>query len=97
MSTTCEINFETSRLLKVYSAGQLLRGNVRLVLEEEIKIRGVYVRIWGRAYAKVRSGKHTYTDKEDYLNEKTYFVGGEHGIFAILKTFFPIFVRTIFN
>lgn len=76
--TTCDITFENNRL-KVFSTGKLLRGSVHLTLQEEKKVRGVYVRIWGRAYARVRSGKSTYKGKEDYLNEKIYLVGGRNG------------------
>lgn len=78
MTTKCYITFVDNRL-KVYSAGQMLNGNVRLVLEEEKKVRGVYVRIFGEAYASIRNGKSTYTGKETYLNDKTYLVGSERG------------------
>lgn len=49
MPTTCVIAFENPS--RVYYAGQLLRGTVNLTLTKEKKVRGVYVRIYGRAYA----------------------------------------------
>lgn len=49
MPTTCVIAFENPS--RVYYAGQLLRGTVNLTLTKEKKVRGVYVRIHGRAYA----------------------------------------------
>lgn len=49
MPTTCVIAFENPS--RVYFAGQLLRGTVNLTLTKEKKVRGVYVRIHGRAYA----------------------------------------------
>lgn len=49
MPTTCVIAFENPD--RVYYAGQLLRGTVNLTLTNERKVRCVYVRIYGRAYA----------------------------------------------
>lgn len=49
MPTTCVIAFENPN--RVYYAGQLLRGTVNLTLIEVEKVRSVYVRIYGRAYA----------------------------------------------
>lgn len=97
MPTTCDIEFESPD--GVYYAGQLLRGTVRLTLTKEKQVRGVFVRIFGRAYAywteycsvdhnprrnsdgttTSGSGHHvSYTGEQDYLNEKTYFVGGSN-------------------
>lgn len=96
MPTTCDIIFENPE--RVFYAGQLLRGNVRLKLTKEHKVRGVYIQIFGRAYAywteychtdhnrhrnnstnRSSSGHHvSYTGEEDYLDEKTYFVGGRN-------------------
>lgn len=76
--TTCDITFDNNQL-KVYSTGKLVRGNIRLTLQEEKKVRGAYVRIYGRAYAEVRNGKSYYKGKENYLDQKTYFVGGPNG------------------
>lgn len=95
MPTTCDISFDNPE--RVYYAGQMLRGTVRLTLTKEQKVRGVYVRIFGRAYAywtehcstdhnrhrrdgdRSSGGHHvSYTGEEDYLDEKTYFVGGSH-------------------
>ena len=97
MPTTCEIIFENSQ--QVFYAGQLLRGTVNLTLTKEKKVRGVYVQIFGRAYAywteycnidhnrnrnnnnnTSSSGHHvSYSGSEDYLDEKTYVVGGSSG------------------
>lgn len=95
MPTTCVIEFENPS--RVYFAGQLLRGTVDLTLTSVKKVRGVYVRIYGRAYAywteycttdhnrhqrrdgnrSGSSGHHvSYSGEEVYLDEKTYFVGG---------------------
>lgn len=82
MPLTCEIDFENNPQ-KVLYAGQLLRGSVRLTLTEEKNVRGVYIRIYGTAYCHWTEGsgdnRKSYTGKEDYLNEKTYFVGDNHG------------------
>lgn len=82
--TTCDITFENNHL-KVFSAGQMMRGSVRLRLHEEKKVYGVYVRIWGRAYARKEYSKTTYKGKEDYLNEKIYILGGPNGERNLLK------------
>lgn len=106
MPTTCDISFDNPE--KVYYAGQMLRGTVRLTLTKEHKVRGVYVRIFGRAYAywtehcssnhnshrsdgNRRSGGHSvsYTGEEDYLDEKTYFVGGPNA--SNVSTIFEYF------
>lgn len=82
MPTTCDIDFENSPQ-KVLFAGQLLRGTVRLNLTGEKIVRGVYIRIHGKAYAdwSEGSGKHrrTYTGNETFLDERTYFVGRDTG------------------
>lgn len=49
MPTTCLISFENPD--GVYFAGELLRGKAILSLTKTKKVRGVYVRIFGRAYA----------------------------------------------
>lgn len=49
MPTTCLINFENPD--GVYFAGELLRGTAILTLTKAKKVRGIYVRIFGRAYA----------------------------------------------
>lgn len=82
MPTTCDIEFNNNPQ-KVLYAGQLLSGSVRLVLTEQKTVRGIYVRIIGKAYCHWTEGtgdnRKSYTGSEEYLNEKTYFVGGEHG------------------
>lgn len=83
MSVTCEIDFENNPN-KIFYAGQLLRGTVRLTLREEEKVRGVFIRIYGKAYCRWtrRRGKSTvtYVGREDYLNQTTYLIGAEEGI-----------------
>lgn len=49
MPTTCVISFDNPD--GVYYAGQLLNGTVELTLTKEKKVRGVFVKIYGRAYA----------------------------------------------
>lgn len=49
MPTTCTITFDNPD--GVYYAGQMLNGAVALTLTKEKKIRGVFVKIFGRAYA----------------------------------------------
>lgn len=49
MPTTCVISFDNPD--GVYYAGQLLRGTVVLTLTKEKKVRGVFVKVYGRAYA----------------------------------------------
>lgn len=82
MPTSCEIEFENNPMKVIY-AGQLLRGTVQLSLTEEKTVRGVYIRIHGKAYTHWTTGsgdnRKTYTGSEDYLDERTYFVGGSSG------------------
>lgn len=82
MPTSCEIEFENNPM-KVLYAGQTLRGTVRLHLTEEKDVRGIYINIYGTAHAQWSKGtgnrRVTYTGNEDFLNEKTYFVGGPSG------------------
>lgn len=49
MPTTCTITFDNRD--GVYYAGQRLHGTVALTLTSEKKIRGIFVKIVGRAYA----------------------------------------------
>lgn len=76
MPTTCEMTFEKNAL-KVFTPGQWMLGNVRLIVEEEWKMHGVYVQIWGRAYAKKKKANFLFNACEDYINKKVYLVGGE--------------------
>lgn len=82
MTIDIDIDFENNPN-HIFYAGQLLRGTVRLTLGEEKKVRGVYIRIYGKAYCRWTSGsgKHrvTFVGQENYLNETTYFVGGSEG------------------
>lgn len=67
----------------IFYAGQLLRGTIRLTLNGEKKARGVYIRIYGKAYCKWTNGSGensvTYVGEEHYLNETTYLVGAPEG------------------
>lgn len=79
MPTTCEIEFENNPHKIVY-AGRCLRGTVQLTLTDEKSARGIYIRINGKAYCHWSNGRNnTYTGREDYLNEITYFIGGRDG------------------
>lgn len=76
--TTCKIEFENNPN-KVLYAGQTLRGTVELALTEAKTVRGIYIQIHGKGFCKWRSGKATHSGKENYLNETTYFIGGNDG------------------
>lgn len=84
MPTTCEIGFENNPSKVVYS-GQLLRGSVQLSLTESKTVRGVFIKICGEAYCHWTTGsgknRKSYTGKEDYLQERTYFMGGREGAY----------------
>ncbi|KAG4069557.1 hypothetical protein HA402_006923 [Bradysia odoriphaga] len=80
--TTCDISFDNNPS-RVFYGGQLLSGRVVLKLFKEKTVRGIYVKIIGRAYCKWTTGskdnKKTHIGEEYYLNNKTFFVGGESG------------------
>lgn len=82
MPTTCVIEFENNPSKVVYS-GQLLRGNVHLSLTGSKTVRGVYIKICGEGYCHWSTGsgknRRSYTGKEDYLEERVYFMGGREG------------------
>lgn len=78
MSITCHISFENNPL-KVCSPDQWILGNVRLTLQEEKKVRGVYVRILGRAYAKKKIATIEFEGEERLLSKQTYLIGSENG------------------
>lgn len=82
MAIECFIDFENNPSKVVYT-GQLLRGNVQLKLTEPKNVRGVYIKIKGKAYAHWTEGsgdnRKSYTGEEEYINERTYFVGGNSG------------------
>lgn len=50
-------------------------------------VSGIYVKIVGRAYCRWTTGsgdnKKTHIGEEYYLNEKTFFVGGDTGMLVI--------------
>lgn len=80
IQSSCEITFENN-LLKVFKPGEWMRGNVCLKLHEERKVRGVYVRIWGRAYARDK-GLISFHGQEDFIDKKIYLVGGEDRMYS---------------
>lgn len=82
MPTNCHINFENNPS-KVVHSGQLFRGTVQLNLVEEVNVRGIYIHLYGGAYAHWRERLkfcRAYTANEDYLNHRIYLVGGTNGI-----------------
>lgn len=66
MSTKCEITFDKTH--RVYFAGQLLRGSVHLTTKKE-KVRGVYIHIFGNAYA--HWSEYCSTDHSYYHSRKS--------------------------
>lgn len=91
MSTSCEFNF-INNPERVYYAGELLKGTVHLSLKSKTTVRGVYVEIYGKAYAHwtkthyerdYDGEEHRYTryyyGEESYLGLKEYFIGGTSG------------------
>ncbi|KAG4069598.1 hypothetical protein HA402_009538 [Bradysia odoriphaga] len=80
-SMSCQIYFNNST--RVFYGGQLLSGRVVFQFTKPKTLRGIYVKIIGRAYCRwtTGSGHHTKTHvgEEFYLNEKTFFVGGDSG------------------
>lgn len=80
MPTTCVINFEHPD--SVYFAGDMLRGTAILSLTKKKKVRGVYVRIYGRAYAHWT--KHCSIDHNPRRDEngKTIRMGGHRVSYA---------------
>lgn len=79
MSVTCKVQFHDNPM-KVFYAGQMVRGNVRLILTQAKKVHCLYIRIHGRAYVhwvdstsdsrKVR----VFSGNEDYFSERTNFI-----------------------
>lgn len=84
MSIEIRVEFENNPG-GIYYAGQLLRGKVYLLVREQKNVRGVYVRIYGKAHCSWtrHRGKttHHYVGNERYLDETTYLVGGPQGSF----------------
>lgn len=82
MPTTFEIDFENNPE-KVFYAGQLVRGTIKMTLTSEKTVRGVYIIITGKAYCHWTTGsgndRKSHTGKEDYLEEKTYLYGDDNG------------------
>lgn len=75
--TECEIGFENNPMKVIY-AGQLVRGLVRLYFKKEKRIRGIYIHIFGKAYATwTKYCRHfeSYSGKEEYFNDLEYFLG----------------------
>ncbi|XP_031621717.1 arrestin domain-containing protein 17-like [Contarinia nasturtii] len=94
MSISCEIDFERNPL-KVIHSGQQLRGIVSLKFKKQKKVCGIYIRLYGGAYASwtefdlLNFGcdrifcydyTKTYTVKEEHFNERAYFLGDDSGV-----------------
>lgn len=83
MSAICTIEFENNPTKVVYS-GQLLRGNVHIILNKMISVKNISLRISGDAYSRWTDGfsddETTYTGSENYLNERIYLMRGQEGI-----------------
>lgn len=87
-SNTYEIEFENNPM-KVFYSGQLMRGTVQLNLIKQKKVRRIYIHLYGGAYASwteyacfdfelgnwYSDHRKTFSGKEVYLNDGTYFVG----------------------
>lgn len=82
--TTCEVTFENNAE-KICYAGQMIYANVRLNLEKEKKVRGVYVIFKGYSCAAIQVGRTRFKGKEVYLNEKTYFIHNDDGKLKLIK------------
>lgn len=78
MPTTCDIELQNYGSNIVY-AGQELCGTVRLTLTEERHLRGIYIQIYGKGFCQWVEGRTTYTGRNNYLDEKIYFLGAENG------------------
>lgn len=76
MPTTCVISFENPN--RVYYAGQLLSGTVNLTVIDEEKLRGVYVRIYGRAYAQWKQYCGTDHNRDRNRDRNQIGSGGHH-------------------
>lgn len=78
----CAIEFENNPD-KVYYSGQLICGNVQLSLNEKKDVRGVFLKIVGRAYVRWTEGygqhRTTYKGKEPFLDKQIYLIGGSDG------------------
>lgn len=67
----------------IFYAGQLLLGVVRLTLTEEMSVRGVYIRIYGKGHCDWTTGsgddESRHTGYERYIDETTYLLGSKNG------------------
>lgn len=87
-SSTCEVEF-VDNPMKVFYSGQLMRGTVQLNIVKQKKVRRIYIHVYGAAYASwteyfwfdfglqnwCSDYQKTFSGKEVYLNDGTYFVG----------------------
>lgn len=76
MPTTCEIHFENNPK-KVFFSGQKLNITVRLMLTEEIKVRGIYIQLRGTAH--VRFFSNGYHTADENVLDITKNLAGENG------------------
>lgn len=79
----CVIEFDNNPA-KVYYSGQLVCGTVQLSLNEKKDVRGVVLKIVGKAYVRWTEGygqhRTTYKGKELFLDKQIYLIGGNEGI-----------------
>lgn len=84
MSIDIRVEFENNPA-GIYYAGQLVRGKVYLTVRKQKKVRGVHVRIRGKAHCywthqdTPKSGTSFYNGNERFLDEKIYLIGGPNG------------------
>lgn len=82
MPCTCDIEFENNSR-KIYYAGQLLRGTVRLNLTKQITVRSMYVRISGKAFASWIPDRRKVEDEEKYLDKRFYLIKETIGTYIL--------------
>lgn len=78
----------------------MLRGTIHLNLTRTKKVRGVYLVISGKASAKWEEYSKSSSDdshewdtfrgKEDYLSERSYFIGLLFSCFLFSMQYFPL-------
>lgn len=79
--------------------GQVLRGIVHLRLTNEKTVRGIFLKISGKAKVSwtegAGKGKRTYDGIEKYLYEQRILVAGTDGAYT-LSSLFTLFSETDF-
>lgn len=77
MSETCTLEFEDNPSKTLYS-GKLLQGTVHLVIKNEKKIRGVYIKFTGEAFAAWTEERSCIKGDEFLLDKRVYLIGNNH-------------------